>query len=472
MQDIHLNIPCKVVLEDFDSKRDLNLRLYIESLSTTIISVLEEILFSPLKLSIEELEANSGSFGEEMQLILQALLPLNLFQIDNGFLLIDKDVRKYLETLIEKFTPGFSADLDYFKELLKHVPIHCLISWYHIPRASNNIFNSIVEKHFKTPKIYRNYIKETLSDDETLTLLVKDVMESEFGKISVHSLLEKYLLSKEVLEQKILFLEYHFILCSTYEKQGGNYKKFLSVFSEWKEYTLKESQKEGPKVVVSEELVEDFVDSEFSFIKDMSLILTLCTERPLYVTYNQKAELFFLNSIPEDVLDFHDHSPHYLARVINKNLLLGLLVIQEDRLRQTPPAEKWLETPIRKRTLISFKHPHNALSHKSNFSFHQHDRNIIEVQKALSGIEKGGWILFDEFINTHLTTANTLKQATLTKIGGSWKYASSEYDPEEILFIRTMILDWLFESGMIITGKFQNKDCFKVSSLGYELYSM
>ncbi len=471
MQDIHVTIPCKVVLADFDYKRDLNLRLFIERLSPTITSVLEEILFSPLKLSIEELQENTGAFGEEMQLILQSLLPLNLFQIKEDFLFVDKDVRKYLETLIEKFTPNFSPNLEYFKELLKHVPIHCLISWYHIPRASNNIFNSILEKHFKTPKIYRCYVKETLADDELLTLLVNDVMESEHGKVSVHSLLEKYSLSEEILEEKILFLEYHFILCSTYEIQGSKYKKFLSNFSEWQEYAFKNAKKEAPKVIISEELVEGFIDSEFSFIKDMSLILTLCNSRPLYVTYNHKEELFFLNSTPDSSLEFHDHSPHYLARVINKSLLLGLLVIEEDRLRQTPPAEKWLDTPIRKRTLISFKHPHNALSHKCDFSFHQHDRNIIEVQKALSEIACGHWILFDEFIHTHLTNTNSLKQASLNKVGGGWKYTSAAYDPEEISFVKTMVLDWLFESGMVITGKFQNKDCFKVSSLGYELYS-
>jgi hypothetical protein len=471
MQDIHIPTPCKVVLSDFDYKRFLNARLFLEKQSVTLIAVLEEILFSPLKVFIEELEEATGCFGEEMDLVLQTLSPLHLFHRDGKNLIVDKEIRKYLEIITEKFNPDFCPNLDYFKEVLKHVPIHCLISWYHIPRASNNIFNSILDKHFKTPKIYKQYIQETLSDNLTLSQIVNDVMNSENRSLPAQELMIKYSLSETVFEEMILFLELHFILCTTYEVKGHMYKKYLSAFIEWKEYLKKDFKGQDSQVSIKEELVENCILSEFSFIKDMSTLLTLSNKRCLKVTFNPKDELFFLDSIPDDVVDLHNHSPLYLAKVINKSLLLGLLVVQDDRLRQTPPAEKWLETPLRKRTLISFKHPHNALSHKSAFTFHQHDRNIIEVQKALSSIKQGEWILFDEFINTYLSTTNNLKQASLTKIGGGWKYTSADYEVEEIEFIRTMILEWLFESGMVLKGSFQNKDCFKVSSLGYELYS-
>jgi hypothetical protein len=472
MQDILTNTPCKVILEDFDSKRSLNLRLYIEKLSTKDTFVLEEILYSPLKVSIEDLSSNTDLPTRELFESIENLLPLKLFTVEDDFLLVNKEMRKYFETLIEKFSRDFSPNLDYFKEILKNVPIHCLVSWFHIPRTSNNIFNSLIEKHFKTPKLYLRYIKETLMDDKMLAAIVEMVCSSLDGKLPTSFILEKFCLKEEELEEKILFLEYHFILCSSYEIKDGKYIKFLSLFNELKEWIKKNPANheiEGNELLESE--VDPIAEEEFSFIKDMSLILELCQTQPLKVAFNQKEELFYLSTELESRSLFNETSPFYLARVINKNLLLGLIVIEGEELKQTPPAKKWLETPIRQRTLITFKHPHNALSHKTSFSFHQHDRNIIEVQKALSKIKSNTWILFDEFIENYYSNTNSLKQAQLLKVGKDWKYTSAEYVEKEISFIKEVVMSWLFESGMIVPGTYKGKDCFKVTSLGFELYS-
>lgn len=470
MQDILVTNPCKVILEDFDFKKDLAIRLQCEKLSSKEICVLEEILYSPLKVSIEELCNNADVAFTEIHPILESLAGLHLFEAKEEQLLVDKERRKYFEVLIEKFTPDFLPNLDYYKELLKLAPIHLLVSWFHIPRTSNNIFNSMLEKHFQTPKMYQRYLKETLADEESLSALVSFVMDERNGKAGAIEVKELFNLTDEELEEKILFLEYHFILTSTYECVNGKYVKYLSEFCEWNEWK-KTSDCTIESTLISDEDVKSLLHSEFSFIEDMSLILELCNKKSLKVQYHQKEELFYLDPSFKDVENFYNSTPYYLARVINKNLLLGLIVIEEDTLRQTPPAKKWLATPIRQRTLITFKHPHNSLSHKCDFSFHQHDRNIIEVQKALSQIQNGSWTFFNEFIGDHLSKTNSLKQAELQKVGRKWTYTAAEYDDKEIAFIRTVILDWLFESGMIIPGKYQGKDCFKVTSLGYELYS-
>ncbi len=471
MQDILIINPCKVILEDFDYKRDLNLRLYLETLTKEDISVLEEILYSPLKVSIEELSENTDKSTKEIENTLKKLAALGLFELTGDTLLINKEMRKYFEIFIQKFTEDFIPNLDYFREILKLVPIHCIVAWYHIPRTSNNIFNSILEKHLKTPKVYTGYIKETLLSDEVLKSLVDYVMESPTGSVDASEILSKFDLLKEELEEKVLFLEYHYILSSAYELENGQYRKYLTLFDEWKNWKQLEGKDSSKSTYINEADVKNNMESEFSFIQDMSLMLELCDKLPLKVAFNQKEELFFLVNANLENQGFHDSSPRYLARVINKNLLLGLIVIEEDELRQTPPAEKWLATPLKKRTLITFKHPHNSLSHKCDFSFERHDRNIIEVQKALSRIEQGTWMMFEEFIDHHLSTSNMLKQAELVKVGRVWRYESAGYDQDEIAFIKTVILDWLFESGMIVSGTYKDKDCFKVTSLGYELYS-
>ena len=471
MHDLLTNTPCKVVLEDFDFKRDLKLRLVMEKLSTIEMAVLEEILYSPLKVSIDELCNNTDVPSSNIEEILEHLKPLNLFAVREKFLLVDKEMRRYYEILIEKFADDFTPDLDYFKEILKLVPIHCLVSWFHIPRTSNNIFTSILEKHFKTPKMYGRYLKDTLSEDTGLRAIHAYVANSPTGKIPAKEILVHFSLTEEELEEKILFLEYHYILSSSYAPHNGKFEKYLSEFAEWKDHKDHTRGIPSEEKYINEDEVNALASEEFSFIRDMSLMLEIADKMDLKIKYNQKEELFFLENTLDENAGFSNNTAHYLARVINKNLLLGLIVIEDDVLRQTSPASKWLATPLRQRTLITFKHPHNSLSHKCDFSFRRHDRNIIEVQKALSLIRSDEWIFFNEFMEDHLYRTNSLKQPELKKVGRAWKYSAPAYDEEEIAFIKMVILDWLFESGMIIPGTHGGKECFKVTSLGYELYS-
>ena len=469
MHDLLGSAPCKVVLEDLDFQQLLELRLAMEKLSVAEMAVLEEILYSPLKVSLEELGENTDTPLEEMNAIILALAPLNLFVCSGNTLLVDKERRRIFEIFVEKFLDGFEPGLEYFKEILKLAPIHSTVAWFHISRTSNNIFNSIVDKHFKSPKMYQRYIKETLMENSLCKDMYQMVEQAE-GKILAKTLKEQFSLSDEELEEKILFLEFHYLLTSCYEEKNGKYEKYVTQFSEWRKHQ-KHCGNSFSTSTLSEKEVECFAAEEFSFIKDMSLLLELCEKEELKIKYNQKQELFFLERAMDPPKGFSCTTPFYLARVINKNLLLGLIVIEEDALRQTSPAKKWLETPIKQRTMITFKHPHNSLSHKSDFSFGRHDRNIIEVQKALSRVKRDTWILFEEFVNDHLYTANLLKQPELTKVGRDWEYSLPDYDKQEISFIKTVVLDWLFESGMIIPGKYAGKECFRVTSLGYELYS-
>ncbi|MCH9812283.1 hypothetical protein K0U07_05950, partial [bacterium] len=124
MHDILGSVPCKVVLEDFDFQQHLDLRLAMEKLSVKEMSVLEEILYSPLKVSIEELQDNTDTSAEEIEEILKSLSPLNLFVCKEGYLLVDKEKRRTFEIFVERFLDEFEPGLEYFKEILKLVPIH------------------------------------------------------------------------------------------------------------------------------------------------------------------------------------------------------------------------------------------------------------------------------------------------------------------------------------------------------------
>ncbi len=69
-------------------------------------------------------------------------------------LFVDKDVRKYFEAKVEKFDEDFQPNLDFLQSILNKVSIHTLPLWYPIPRSTDNIFASIIETYFSTPKIY------------------------------------------------------------------------------------------------------------------------------------------------------------------------------------------------------------------------------------------------------------------------------------------------------------------------------
>lgn len=472
MQDSLQNIP-KVNLEDFSYKIDLSSRLQLENLSVDEIFILEELLYSPLKTTTSELADITEIDESSIEESIKSLLPLNLFTYADGNITTSKERRKFFETIIVKFNKKFTPNLDYYKDLLKQVPIHFLISWFHIPRTSNNIFNSIVEKHFSTPKVFLKYVNDALTDTPELKKLFDTVCSSDEGFISFEEAKEILGLNEEELEEKILFLEHHYILCSCYKIKGGKFEKKIALFKEWKNFLDTSQNKDDSQGITPDQhhLIQKQSDEEFSFILDMSKLLQLCETSNLQVQYNPKEELFFLSGKLDKTEAFFSSCKNYLARVINKNLLLGLLVIENDCLMVTPPSKKWLETDLKQRTLITFKHPHNSLSHNCNFSFKIHDRNIIEIQKALSLVEKGAWILLEEFINRYLLKTNTLKQPTLTKAGKKWQYTTPEYNTEELMFIKVVITDWLFESGMVIPGMFENQICFKVTSLGHELYS-
>ena len=87
-------------------------------------------------------------------------------------------------------------------------------------------------------------------------------------------------------------------------------------------------------------------------------------------------------------------------------------------------------------------------------------------QKALSQLEEGVWVKFDDYITNCFFYVNNLKQAELKKEKGVWKYSSAQYTKHEVEFVRAIIFDWLYESGIVMCGKYNGDDCFKVTSFG------
>ena len=64
------------------------------------------------------------------------------------------------DILLFPFLIFFQPDMEFLQGLLKKVPIHCLPAWHAVPRTSNNIFESLVEKYLLSPQIFQRYLSE------------------------------------------------------------------------------------------------------------------------------------------------------------------------------------------------------------------------------------------------------------------------------------------------------------------------
>ncbi len=208
----------KISLSDYNYRRDIENRLLMASFSTLDLAVLEEILFSPLQLPISKIAQALDESQKTLRPILEKLSQTGLLSLQGDIITVDKEMRKYFEVEAAKFDSDFKPDMDFLQHLLKKVPIHVLPTWYAIPRTSNNIFDSLMEKYFATPYLFQRYLHEVNLADATLTAIAHDVMRAPDFRIPAKDLMHKYDLSRTEFEEAMLLLEFHFICCLTFER--------------------------------------------------------------------------------------------------------------------------------------------------------------------------------------------------------------------------------------------------------------
>ena len=159
----------RVNLADYDYQRDIENRVLISQLNFQELEILEEILNSSIKFPISSLKETLNLTNTELKQTLEKLGTTGLFSIKNDEVTINKEMRKYYEFQLLKFDNNYRPDMESLQGLLKKVPIQVLPIWYMVPRTSDSIFNSLVDKYFKTPHIYQQYLDELIFDDPILT---------------------------------------------------------------------------------------------------------------------------------------------------------------------------------------------------------------------------------------------------------------------------------------------------------------
>ncbi|HSX38276.1 MAG TPA: hypothetical protein VLE95_05540 [Chlamydiales bacterium] len=463
----------KVNLSDYNCNQDIENRMLMADFSALDLEILEEILFSPLKIFLKKFLKNREC-GEN---VLKKLAKSGLFTIQGEYLIVDKEVRKYFEFQIVRFDPEFKPDMEFLAGLLRKVPIHQLPSWYSIPRSSNNIFESIVEKYLFTPQIFQRYLADLNFGESCLHNIISDLFNSPEFKIYSSDVITKYNLNRRDFEEMMLLLEFNFIGCVSYEKEDDHWIEAITPFYEWRQYLLFLKRTEPPRYPASS--VVSFRKNDFAFIEDMSRILDLAAKTPLELPFWKPGA-----PIPQDIL--FELAPHfslsidtadrvrfaekYVRAVLQKLLMIELASFSDQKLQIADGALSWQTLSLENRALYLYRHPKNRIVNDSLPPQMTTERNIREAEKSIKRVLHGDWVDCDEFLKGVLVTLSEYSVIQLKRTGKHWQYSLPTYSDGEKELLKGTIFEWLFEMGMVRIGKRAEKDCFAITSFGCFLF--
>jgi hypothetical protein len=444
----------KINLADYPYKQDIKNRLLLADLTVFEVDVLKEIIHNSLKISIielaEELEVNLP----QLLTALNKLKDTQLFKQERMELIVDKDLRKYYETQLDKFDEHFEPDIEFIQSLLNKIPMHVLPLWYAIPRTSDHIFSSLIEKYLLTPSIYRQYLSEIQFDEPIVQSIVEDLYKSPSFKIASSELIEKYNLTREKFEEYILLLEFHFVCCIKYEQIDDSWHEIISPFQEWLDYLLIEEKiKLKPISEIFEiELVAD--KTPFSFILDLETILEACQ--------NKKLPISEIKSVIKG-------SESYLNHLIFKAGQVEFIQSDSTNICLTEKGISWLKkSPVEKSSILA-RDPLNILASLTEMEqmvlSTPRNMRLIE-QTILQKIPAKSWVYIEDFIRGFIAPLSEKEGVILKNKGKKWKYIFPAYSKKELTFIESIICERFFELGIVVMGIHNGKRCFSLTPFG------
>lgn len=466
----------KINLSDYNYQDDIKIRLLFSNFTEIDMEVLEEILYNPIEFPLEQLLQNLSHGEGEILPTLIKLEEAGLLERSRHLIIVDKDKRKYFELQLERFDEDFEPGMDFLQNLLKRVPIQVLPTWYHIPRHSNNIFESLIEKYLITPPIFQRYLIELNAGGELLGQIASDVFASPNFEVSAETIRKKYSLSGFEFEEIVLLLEFNFVCSLCYRKEGEKWQEVVTPFQEWKEY-LTFFQHSLPQEY-SSQMVTKLRPKEYGFASDIVEILIHMDREPSHFLLKGNKWHLDPKIAPLLITDFpHAHTSSmlpsfsaYIERLIEKIVLLGFVEKQSSQLILMESAFEWLELGKQEQAMSIFKHPFNQVKLTKTLADIHSDRNIHEVGNSLGLITRSDWVLFNDFIKGTAIALKEDKKVRLKKEGRKWRYTIPNYSEDERLYIETIIFEYLFESGIISPGLIKNELAFKVTELGSSLF--
>ncbi len=467
----------KVTLADYSYQRDIENRLLMSQFTTLDLSVLEDILYSSLNISLKKLAKNLSVDEKRVRPIVQKFSQTGLLSLDGDQIVVDKEMRKYFEAQIVKFDEDFCPGVEFVLGLLRKVPIHVLPTWYSIPRTSNNIHDSVIEKHLQTPQVFQRYLSELNLTDPLLTSIVDEVYSAPDFKVRAEDLMQKLSISHEQFEESLLLLEFNFVCCLSYEKVDDRWEEIVTPFHEWREYLTYLRDSECVSLKENAKIQRNRPD-DFSFVQDMGQLLLLAKKQEINLTKKNALGLLLPTADVCETLASKCKSLNvkdafflpYVYRLITKLGLLKLADIIDGQLCVLEGAKDWLDMNSEDRAIHLYRHPLNHIVSVDLPPSLASDRHVRETEKSIIRALDVSWVYFDEFLKgVHIPLGPT-SMIVLKKVGKSWKYALPDYSEDELALIKATIFEWLFEAGMIATGTHLDRECFTVTDFGKSIF--
>jgi hypothetical protein len=454
----------KIFLPDYPYQKDIEFRLIMSELTVFEVDILTEIVHGSLKTRVPQLAEYLDVDHSKLLPTLEKLQRTKLFHLDRDSIVVDKEIRKYWENQIPKFNDDFRADMEFLKDLLNKVPIHVLPVWYSIPRTSDDIFSSIIEKYLLTPKIYRRYLDDLAFDEPILNEIMNDVFSAPDFKVRAKTLIEKYALPREKFEEFMLQLEFNLVCCLSYNLRDDRWEEVITPFSEWRQY-LRFQRDSSPKQIEDKSAIKRKHPHDFGFVQDVTRLIQLSLKKPTAIVEFQQSYTL----PPKLQIDLFSHLPtetltdEYVSTMIGKALQLQLIEIKENQLHSRKIAAAWTEKHIQEQAIALYR---CTTAQSKAVPGGYIDRNLRETEKCLKRVANQGWIYFEDFSKVCTAPLGDNEPVTLRNKGKRWKYQIPEYSKEDILTLQQYIFGTLFHSGIVATGVHDGKLCFSVTPFG------
>lgn len=427
-----------VVLSQYDFERDLNIRLLLAKFDETQRSIVEEILNGSLQTTIKHLSQNFEISNDDLVHLLKQLQDDDLLKINGDKLTINKEMRKYFSFELEKFDPNFEPDLAHLQALLNKVPIHLLPQWYAISRTSDNIFESIVEKHFHTPKTYRKHLEELQADNPIIFKIYKEISISDDFTLPVETLMQRFKLNREEFEKLILEFEYNLCGCLCFKPEGKDWKGYLTLMHEWKSY-LKILKLHQVRALHTDE-IEFAHSNDFHFVEELTKLVEQIQEK----TTAKKLEKLFSN-LPE------------LSEVVQDLYLTQSTESIKSWIRKTKQEQANLVYQL----LLSYT---RVCPEKISQCV---EREFREICNSLKLVAQHGWIRFNDFMKSFHGIIGSQTPIVLQKKGKKWRYALPHYSETETNLVESIVFDHLWKAGVVNVGTDSaDEPCFFVTPHG------
>ena len=446
--DIQIQKKNRVDLSEYPYEQDLNYRLLLASLNPTTTKLLIELFYLSSKTTLVKLKNALDLTENELKEFVDEIAPFNILSIEQDVVLIDKDVKKKIESFLEKFDEEFSHGIEYFQSLLKQVPINILPTWYSLPRSCDSIFLSLKEKIFHTPSQYLRHLQNIESDDPSVPLVIQALLAANNHLLTMDQLESVSGKSGFELQKLVLFLEFNFAAVMCYIEESGAWTSVLKLPNELSCY-LNQLSVTPPFKILAQNLVKPDRGIPLTFAFDLSQVLRLAKVHTLKGQTTQEGIIFDPSGIQKLEQNLACEQ-NYALRLLKKAIELKLLEMDQGFITPHVQSEQWLLYSLEKQALSLYKAIWIQGSHGAK-----------QVEKGLQTLLQKGWVLADEVIQ-YVSYGKPLLQRT--RDGYS-------YDLMDQVSMTREHLDLLFESGLIEWGSIDKKRCVRLTELGKQITS-